>query len=102
VDTQHRQRRTDHLGRAYKGSQRQIQIAVAHRKQELFKAITTQLDCLDGTQLVWKSPLEKEKFKEYRDKSFLEPVNLKHFAPKLAKFWPKSGPRSSAAITGLT
>ena len=93
VDTQHRPRRTDDLGRAYKGSQRQIQIAVARRTEELSKAIRTQLDCLDGTQLVWKSPLEKEKFKEYLDESFLEAVNLKHFAPKLAEFWPKSGPR---------
>ncbi len=93
VDTQHRQRRTDHLGRAYKGSQLQMQIAVARRKQELSKAIATQLACPDGTQLVWKSPLEKEKFKEYLDESFLEAVNLQRFAPKLAEFWPKSGPR---------
>jgi hypothetical protein len=62
VDTQHRPRRTDHLGRAYK-----------------------------GTQLVWKSPLEKEEFKEYRDESFLEAVNLKGSAPKLAEFWPSRG-----------
>ena len=93
VDTQHRPRRTDDLGRAFKGSQRQIQIAVARRTEELSKAILTQLRCPDGTQLVWKSPLEKEKFKEYRDESFLEAVNLKHFSPKLAEFWPKSGPR---------
>ena len=93
VDTQHRPRRTDDLGRAFKGSQLQIQIYVARRKEELSKAILTQLDCPVGTQLVWKSPLEKEEFKEYRDESFLEAVNLKHFAPKLAEFWPKSGPR---------
>ena len=86
-------RRTDDLGRAFKGSQRQIQIAVAHRKPELFKAITTQLDCPDGTQLIWKSPLEKEKFKEYRDESFLEAVNLKELADDLRDFWPRRGPQ---------
>ena len=93
VDTQHRPRRTDDLGRAFKGSQRQIQIAVARRTEELSKAILTQLRCPDGTQLVWKSPLEKDEFKEYRDESFLEAVNLKGSAPKLAEFWPKSGSR---------
>ena len=93
VDTQHRPRRTDDLGRAFKGSQRQIQIAVAHRKPELFKAITTQLDCPDGTQLIWKSPLEKEKFKEYLDESFLEAVNLKELADDLRDFWPRRGPQ---------
>ena len=92
VDTQHRPRRTDDLGRAFKGSQRQIQIAVARRTEELSKAILTQLRCPDGTQLVWKSPLEKDEFKEYRDESFLEAVNLKGSAPKLAEFWPPRGP----------
>ena len=91
VDTQHRPRRTDDLGRAFKGSQRQIQIAVARRTEELSKAIRTQLRCPDGTQLVWKSPLEKDEFKEYRDESFLEAVNLKGSAPKLAEFWPSRG-----------
>ena len=86
-------RRTDDLGRAFKGSQRQIQIAVAHRKKELSKAILTRLPFPDGTQLVWKSPLEKEKFKEYRDESFLEAVNLKELADDLRDFWPRRGPQ---------
>ena len=74
VDTQHRQRRTDrtdHLGRAYKGSQLQMQIAVARRKQELSKAIATQLAFPEGTKLVWKSPLEEEKFKNISMRAFL-------------------------------
>ena len=93
VDTQHRPRRTDHLGRAYKGSQLQIQIYVARRTEELSKAILTKLDCPVGTQLVWKSPLEKEEFKEYRDESFLEAVNLKELADDLRDFWPRRGPQ---------
>ena len=91
VDTQHRPRRTDHLGRAYKGSQLQIQIYVARRTEELSKAILTKLDCPVGTQLVWKSPLEKEEFKEHRDESFLEAVNLKELADDLRDFWPRRG-----------
>jgi hypothetical protein len=61
--------RTDAFGRAYAGSQRQIQTYVNRRRADLDAAILRGLPELaaEGAQIEWVSPLEEERFKEFQD-----------------------------------
>ena len=43
-------------------------------------------------RLRWTSPLENEKFAEYRDAAFLKAIELHDAAEALRHFWPKGGP----------
>lgn len=93
-------------GRAYAGSQRNIQIYVNHRTEELNKAIWESIS--GNEQISWKpddinwvSPKEgkKEKFKEYRDEEFLKKLGLTNLKEDLKQFWPKNGPVWDALAT---
>jgi len=42
---------------------------------------------------VWVSPLESERFAEYRDGQFLAALGLSRLHDGLAEFWPEGGPR---------
>lgn len=86
--------RTDITGRAYAGSQRQIQTYVNERTAELSRAVA---DALQPNKLValairWVSPLAADKYSEYRDAEFLGILGAGHLAPKLREFWPPRGP----------
>ena len=84
-------RRTDALGRAYAGSQLQIQIYVNRRRHELSKRILEASPALAqvSAQIIWVSPLEEEKFVEYKDKAFLKAIGLDHLVKELNEFWPR-------------
>jgi hypothetical protein len=86
--------RTDFNGRAYAGSQRQIQTYVNERTSELSHAVAEALQpCkLDESTIHWASPLAADNHSEYRDEEFLEIIGAGHLAPKLRKFWPRGGP----------
>ena len=85
--------RVDDLGRAYAGSQLQIQIYVNRRQRELNSAIVAALlDFSSSTRLDWVSPVEISGFEEYRDLEFLDALDLKRVAMDLAEFWPRRGP----------
>jgi len=89
-----KQVRCDALGRAYAGSQRQIQFFVNEKPELLNLAIS---DAFGKTfPLRWVSPLKNEKFKEYRDSQFLEALGLRRFKGNLSGFWPARGPRWDA------
>ena len=96
-----RRPRVDGSGRAYAGSQLQIQMYVDRHGEELSERIIDALgikSCTSG--LRWVSPLENEKFREYRDSAFLNAVDLRDHARELRKFWPRGGPSWDAlAIT---
>jgi len=87
--------RVDDLGRAYAGSQLQIQIYLSRREPELTASVVTALHnagvYLENIQ--WLSPLEKEKFVELRDGAFLERLGLPGLRSELSAFWPKRGPQ---------
>jgi hypothetical protein len=85
-------KRVDSLGRAYAGSQLQLQIYVNRRRAELDDAITQALG-LPSSPLTWVSPIEDKGFKEYQDTMFLKKLGLEYLIPQLRAFWPKSGPR---------
>ena len=82
------------MGRAYAGSQLQIQIYVNRRSEELSECVldaTPSLASLNA-RLRWVSPLEEEKFAEYQDLAFLKAVGLEHCYEALKGFWPQRGP----------
>lgn len=86
--------RTDSTGRAYAGSQRQIQTYVNEKPQALNTAIAQSLSQynLDGKEIQWVSPLAADNYSEYRDSEFLERVGYEHLASPLGEFWPQNGP----------
>lgn len=90
--------RTDATGRAYAGSQRQIQTYVNERADELSRAVVAALHeyAVDPCLLRWISPLKERQYREYRDKEFLEQIGAAHLAAELKKFWPVRGPRWDA------
>lgn len=91
-------KRTDAHGRAFAGSQLQMQIYVARRQSELSQAVLEALRQIGRrfTSIKWVAPLEARKFYEPRDRAFLTAVGLGHLAKELAKFWPARGPRWDA------
>lgn len=86
--------RVDECGRAYAGSQLQIQIYVNRRSEELSRGVLRALPSLASlkARLSWVSPLEAEKFAEYQDRAFLAAVGVEHLARCLSNFWPPGGP----------
>ena len=86
--------RVDEFGRAYAGSQLQIQIYVNRRLEELSLGVLRELPSLASlkVRLAWVSPLEAKKFAEYQDRAFLAAVGLEHLARSLSNFWPPGGP----------
>lgn len=87
-------RRVDSLGRAYAGSQLQIQLWVNRRSTELMQAVLAALPSLAplNSKIHWVSPLEGAGFVEYQDREFLRAVRLEGCAPELSRFWPRGGP----------
>ena len=89
-----RNRRVDGLGRAYAGSQLQIQLWVNRWSRELTQAVLAVLPSLAslGPRIRWVSPLEGAGFAEYQDRDCLRAVGLEGCAPQLSRFWPRGGP----------
>ena len=86
--------RVDDLGRAYAGSQLQLQIWVNRQPDELSRRVVDALPSLASLnpRLRWVSPLETEKFVEYQDHAFLRALELESLDPQLKRFWPRGGP----------
>jgi hypothetical protein len=89
-----RRARVDGSGRAYAGSQRQIQAYVNQSPLKLSSKIAEAFShlqvCVD--EIEWVSPLEREGYEEYRDADFLRAVGLSQHRSELASFWPRRGP----------
>ena len=90
--------RTDPAGRAFAGSQRQIQTYVNLHPDALNAAILRAFPELGkaSVELEWVSPLEKDGFAEYRDEAFLAALGRSDLAAALAAFWPRGGPQWDA------
>jgi hypothetical protein len=85
-------KRVDDQGRAFAGSQLQLQLYVNRRPGELERAIRTALRLPECT-FDWRSPLERDRFKEYKDRAFLSAIGRADLSAELREFWPTSGPR---------
>lgn len=85
-------RRTDDRGRAYAGSQLQVQLYAARAFGRLSVAVLETLGRRDD-ELEWLAPVETENFAEPLDQAFLDALGLSEHAERLRAFWPGSGPR---------
>ena len=82
------------VGRAYAGSQKQIQSCVNLCPERFTSAVADVLQLPQSmrTTVEWVSPLARDSYIEYRDTEFLEVLGLSRYAPELAQFWPAGGP----------
>ena len=79
-----------------KGSQKWVQEIINLCPRLLNRLIQQKIASLSGREIQWTSPLEQDKFAEYRDAAFLENLDLQKFTEELEKFWPKMGPQWDA------
>jgi hypothetical protein len=84
----------DASGRAYAGSQRQIQTQVNDFPEALDKAIADSLGSRFpvSARIRWVSPLKHEGYTEYRDGDFLQALGMQQYTGDLSRFWPSRGP----------
>ena len=85
--------RVDANGRAYAGSQRQIQTYVNDLTELLNRAVAESLRLdFDSIDVDWVSPIQAESYAEYRDDAFRRCLGLASHIPLLRDFWPQRGP----------
>jgi len=81
--------RCDDAGRAFAGSQRQVQFYVNDQplvlNQAIFNAFKTSF------VLRWVSPLKSDGYREYWDSAFLKALGLSKHCKELNRFWPSGG-----------
>jgi hypothetical protein len=85
--------KTDKNGKAYKGSQRHLQIYVNEETETINKKISEVLE-IDSSTIKWKAPLKEKQYKEPVDKGFWNDIIGKEFKKELNKnyeFWPHRG-----------
>lgn len=75
--------------KATRGSQRWLQYFVNKRPDILNKRIGLG-------KINWVSPLKSDEYAEYRDKAFLDLLNIELKKRPLSDFWPRSGPQWDA------
>lgn len=83
------------LGRAKRGSQRQLQDYVNLTPALLNDAILSTFPAKiqqNSPCINWVSPLAAEQFREFRDAEFLSAIGLGKFSRELIAFWPERGP----------
>ena len=89
-------------GKAHKGSQKWLQIAVNECPRLLADAISGELPD-PAVEIDWRSPLAYDNYKEHRDKEFLDKLGESRYVEQplpswaeLYEFWPRGGPRWDA------
>ena len=81
--------RCDDTGRAFAGSQRQIQFYVNDQPLVLNQAIAEAFKT--SFSLRWVSPLRSDGYREYWDSGFLRAVGLSKHCEELNRLWPSGG-----------
>jgi hypothetical protein len=77
------------------GSLKDIQILVNKKKEILDNELNKHLN--NGVSIEWVSPIEKDKYSEYRDNDFLNILGINNkIKMPLNRFWPKMGPQWDA------
>ena len=87
-------KRVDETGKAYAGSQRQLQKYVNELPDSLSASMLEALHLsMSPTSVEWVSPIYRENCAEYKDADFLNALGLDLLKSDLNNFWPNSGPR---------
>ena len=87
-----RQRGGRNEGPKPRGSQRWLQLAVNRSPDTINAAIASAMALPSGVSIQWRSPLEKDDFREYQDSRFLRDLGVELQKRKLSSFWPRWGP----------
>jgi hypothetical protein len=74
-----------------KGSKLQIRRYVNAHRDALDAQLVAALPELGDWEIEWVSPLEADRFKEYRDGLFLEALGFKALDARHRDFWPRRG-----------
>ena len=74
------------------GSQRWLQIAINRKPQLLLSALRRSGAIGPRAFVTWKSPLEPDGFREYRDRAALTKAGIANLTKPLDSFWPARGP----------
>lgn len=74
------------------GSQRWLQVAVNRKPELLLSAFRRSGAVPRRTTVTWHSPLEADKFREYRDGAALSKAGISNVKKPLNTFWPARGP----------
>ncbi len=83
-------KRCDPSGRAFAGSQRQIQHYVNEQQSVLDGEVSAALSL--PLSVRWASPLRSDHYREYKDSAFLRVLGLEDLRVQLNLFWPSGGP----------
>lgn len=84
--------RVDERGRAFAGSQLQVQLYSPRLLPTLEAELSSAVN-RTGEHLDWIAPAESKKFEELLDEAFVNALGLGAHAAALRGFWPGSGPR---------
>ena len=87
-----RQRGRRNEGPKPRGSQRWLQLAVNRAPDTIKTAIASTMELPSDVSIQWRSPLEKDNFREYQDSHFLRNLGIELQQRKLSSFWPRWGP----------
>jgi hypothetical protein len=79
-------------GFASAGSQRWLQIAVNLKPESLLSALRRSGAIAQQISVTWRSPLEFDGFREYRDRTALAKAGIVDLVMPLEGFWPARGP----------
>lgn len=74
------------------GSQRWLQVAVNRAPHLLMDALRSPLGLNDQAEIIWKSPLENDGYREYRDRVALRHLGIHLPKRPLSSWWPEGGP----------
>jgi hypothetical protein len=74
------------------GSQRWLQIAINRKPELLLNALRRSAAIGQRASVTWKSPLEADSFREYRDRTALVKAGISDLRLPLDSFWPSRGP----------
>jgi hypothetical protein len=79
-------------GSADRGSQKWLQILVNRRPEVIDAILSRRLGLAPGQRIHWLSPLQKDRYAEYRDGEVLDKLDISLAIVPLQSFWPHAGP----------
>lgn len=76
-----------------RGSLKWMQRLVNEKQEYLDEQIMEKLDLSENEEVTWLSPLLNDDYAEYRDKAFLDILDVELDDVPLEDFWPSMGPQ---------
>lgn len=80
----------------HRGSLKWIQFLVNDHPELINESLIEASGLSPDTSIKWLSPLRPDQFAEYRDRAFLDRLNIRLKKHRLGAFWPRHGPQWDA------